>query len=78
MDLSTWTPNAVFRYLWQHGGVPQDDMYRTFNMGIGLIVACAAADTDRTIRTLQAAGESRAAVIGRILEGEPGVIYGSL
>ena len=78
VDRSTWAPNAVFRYLQRVGGVPDDDMYRTFNMGIGMIVACAADDADRVTVMLQAAGETRVHRIGRILEGEPGVVYGSI
>ncbi len=78
IDRSTWTPNAVFRYMSDLGGVPEHDMYRTFNMGIGLILGCAAGDADRVMGMLQEHGESRAALIGRVTAGEPGVAYGSL
>jgi phosphoribosylformylglycinamidine cyclo-ligase len=78
IDKSTWTPNAVFRYMWTHGGVPEDDMYRTFNMGIGFIIGCAAGDVSKVTSMLQTGGETRAAVIGRVMAGEPGVVYGSL
>jgi len=53
-------------------------MFRTFNMGIGMIVGCAADDADRVTLMLQAAGETRVHRIGRIIEGEPGVMYGRL
>jgi phosphoribosylformylglycinamidine cyclo-ligase len=78
VDKSAWTPNAVFRYLQRVGGVPEDDMYRTFNMGIGMIIGCAPDDADRAALMLQSAGETRVHRIGRIVEGEPGVVYGSL
>jgi len=78
VDKSAWAPNAVFRYLQRVGGVPEDDMYRAFNMGIGMIVACAADDADRVTVMLQSAGETRVHRVGRIVEGEPGVVYGSL
>ena len=68
----------MFRYLQRVGGVPEDDMYRTFNMGIGMIVGCAAGDESRVTAMLQAAGETRVHRIGRIVEGEPGVVYGGL
>ena len=76
IDTSTWTPNAVFRYLQRVGAVPDDDMYRTFNMGIGMIVGCAADDESRVTAMLQGAGETRVHRIGRIIEGEPRVVYG--
>jgi phosphoribosylformylglycinamidine cyclo-ligase len=78
IDRSTWAPQAVFRYLQRVGGVPEDDMYRTFNMGIGMIVGCASDDASRVTVTLQAAGETRVHRIGRIVEGDPGVICGNL
>ncbi|MEI6668120.1 MAG: phosphoribosylformylglycinamidine cyclo-ligase [Acidobacteriota bacterium] len=78
IDKSTWTPNAIFRYLQRAGGVPEDDCYRAFNMGIGMIVGCAADDASRVLALLQAAGDSRAAVIGRLVGGDPGVMYGRL
>ncbi len=78
IDRSAWAPHAIFRYLQRAGGVPDDDMYRTFNMGIGMIVGCAEDDVSRVTVMLQAAGETRVHRIGRIVEGEPGVVYGSL
>jgi len=78
VDKSAWTPNAVFRYLQRVGGVPEDDMYRTFNMGIGMVVACAADEESLVTVMLQAAGETRVHRIGRIIAGEPGVVYGAL
>jgi phosphoribosylformylglycinamidine cyclo-ligase len=78
IDRSTWTPSAVFRFLQRSGGVPEDDCYRAFNMGIGMIVGCAPDDQSRVLALLQSAGESRATVIGKIVAGEPGVVYGNL
>jgi phosphoribosylformylglycinamidine cyclo-ligase len=78
IDKSAWTPNAVFRYLQRAGSVPEDDMYRTFNMGLGMIVGCAPEDESRVAAMLQRAGETRAPRVGRIIEGDPGVVYGTL
>ena len=41
IDRSAWQTPAIFQWLQQAGGVPDADMLRTFNMGIGLIIACA-------------------------------------
>ncbi|MEW5984052.1 MAG: phosphoribosylformylglycinamidine cyclo-ligase [Acidobacteriota bacterium] len=78
VDKAAWEPAPVFQFLWKAGGVPEDDMYRTFNMGIGLIVACAADDVPRVVDRLRAAGEADPSVIGRVVAGEPGVTYGSV
>lgn len=57
IDRASWTPPAVFQWLQQAGGVEADEMYRTFNMGIGLVLAVSPADAGPVIAGLKAAGE---------------------
>ena len=47
-------------------------MYNTFNMGIGMMIAVPAADADKAIAALQAAGE-QAYLIGSVAAGDAGV-----
>ena len=75
IDLASWRVPALFQWLQQAGDVPSDDMLRTFNMGIGLIVAVSASDADWMLKDLRAAGEADATVIGRVERGGAGVIY---
>src|SRR4051812_3615018 len=75
IDRSTWEVPPIFQWLQRTGSVPDQDMLRTFNMGIGLILACENVDADRVIAELAAAGESRATRIGRIVAGTKGVEY---
>jgi len=37
INRSLWVIPAIFKYLQELGNVPEDDMWRTFNMGIGMI-----------------------------------------
>jgi phosphoribosylformylglycinamidine cyclo-ligase len=71
---NAWSVPALFRLLQDAGNVADDEMYRTFNMGIGMIVGCAARDADEVLAMLRAAGEERAAVIGTLVHGD-GVMY---
>jgi phosphoribosylformylglycinamidine cyclo-ligase len=64
----------IFSWLQQAGRVPGDDMYRTFNMGIGLILVCAAADEPSVLAALTAAGETPL-TIGEVRSGGSGVHY---
>ena len=57
------------------GGVPIDDMYRTFNMGIGLIIACAPERERELLDGLARTGEAEAVRIGQIRAGGEGVVY---
>jgi phosphoribosylaminoimidazole (AIR) synthetase len=50
-------------------------MFRTFNMGIGLIAVCAANDVDRVVGAFADAGEPGAARIGLVLSGNRSVSY---
>jgi phosphoribosylformylglycinamidine cyclo-ligase len=47
-------------------------MYNTFNMGIGMVLALDAADAEKAVAALEAAGE-KAYVIGKVISGEKGV-----
>ena len=64
-DWNAWTRPAVFQWLQQTGDVPEDDMRRTFNLGVGMILIVAPSDADNVIAQLNAAGE-RAFAIGEL------------
>jgi phosphoribosylformylglycinamidine cyclo-ligase len=72
---SAWRPLPIFEFLQDRGEVPDDDMWRTFNMGMGLILAVSGADASAILARLHAAGETGAAAIGEIVPGPPGVRY---
>ena len=44
VERRSWNVPPIFQWLQRTGDVPDDDMLRTFNMGIGLIVVCSATD----------------------------------
>jgi len=75
IDRSAWTPPPIFGWLQRTGSVPEDDMFRTFNMGVGLIVATAAKDEDRLLDLLRAAGETGGVRIGEIRAGGRSLSY---
>jgi phosphoribosylformylglycinamidine cyclo-ligase len=72
---AAWTPPPIFRWLQRTGVVPDEDMLRTFNMGLGLIVVCASADEGRLRDLLSVNGEPNAIRIGEIRAGGTGVEY---
>ena len=74
IDQRTWRVPPLFEWLQQEGRVPDADMLRTFNMGIGLIVVCRSADAETVIGKLAEAGEPGALRIGEIVDGA-GVSY---
>ena len=74
VELGSWPVLPIFEHLRELGNVPQDEMMRTFNMGIGLIAAIPAAKFTRAKNLLDRA-EEKFYVIGRTAKGERRVQY---
>ena len=49
IDRRAWIVPPIFQFIQDRGGVAGDDMYRTFNMGVGLIIACTAREEERVV-----------------------------
>jgi phosphoribosylformylglycinamidine cyclo-ligase len=74
VDLANWTVPPLFEHLQHLGNVEQDEMLRTFNMGIGLIVVLPAEQVKKAKAILNRANE-RHHIIGRITRGTRNVTY---
>jgi phosphoribosylformylglycinamidine cyclo-ligase len=74
VETTAWTPPPIFTHMQQLGNVDQEEMLRTFNMGIGLIVVVPADKFRRAKSMLDRAGE-KFYVIGRTVKGERKVLY---
>ena len=74
VDRSKWHPPAIFAALQEWGDVADDEMFRVFNMGIGMIVIVPAKQADDTILHLMHS-MMNASVIGRVVKGDGRVIY---
>jgi phosphoribosylformylglycinamidine cyclo-ligase len=66
IDLSSWQLPPVFNWLQQSGNVEQMEMLRTFNCGVGMLLAIDAQQEQQCLDQLQALGET-AWVIGDIV-----------
>jgi len=56
IDTSSWEIPAVFRVLQEAGSVEIGEMYRTFNMGVGMVVICEPADVNTVLSAASAVG----------------------
>ena len=68
VDTASWTVPNLFRVLEDAGGVEREEMFRAFNMGVGMIVATGADSVDRIIASARAAGV-RGWTLGRVMTG---------
>ncbi|MBD1373356.1 phosphoribosylformylglycinamidine cyclo-ligase [Hazenella sp. IB182357] len=74
IDLDSWEPPAIFQWIQELGDISKLDMFRTFNMGIGLVVVVPREDAKQVLQMAHECGET-ATVIGRITEGENTVSF---
>ncbi len=65
IDTKSWAFPPVFQWLQKGGNVDIREMYRTFNCGVGMVIAIPASEKDNALNILRAAGEN-AFVIGHI------------
>ena len=74
IELGTWPVLPIFEHLQQLGNVPQEEMLRTFNMGIGMLLVVPSAKFKKAQSVLERVGE-KCFTIGRIVKGERKVTY---
>ncbi|MBA3007171.1 MAG: phosphoribosylformylglycinamidine cyclo-ligase [Proteobacteria bacterium] len=71
IDCSSWKIPPVFTFLSEKGNIPMEEMYRTFNMGIGLMAIVEESVADDIVHHFGALGE-QAYIIGEIAATENG------
>jgi phosphoribosylformylglycinamidine cyclo-ligase len=74
IELGTWPVLPIFEHLQKLGNVPQDEMLRTFNMGIGMLLVIPGKKFKKAQSVLERAGE-KAHTVGRIVKGDRKVMY---
>ena len=68
----TWEIPSIFPFLQAKGDVEAEEMYRVFNMGVGMVVVLSPNDVDAALSSLSVSGESTY-LIGEMVAGEKGV-----
>lgn len=74
IELGSWPVLPIFEHLEQLGSVPKEEMLRTFNMGLGMLLVVPAAKFKKAQSVLERVGE-KFHTIGRITKGERKVSY---
>jgi len=74
IDRRAWTVPAIFQLLQVLGQVATGEMFRAFNMGIGLIVVCTRQNSERALAILERSGE-RPVPLGQVVSGNREVRY---
>jgi phosphoribosylformylglycinamidine cyclo-ligase len=74
IELGSWPAIPLFEHLQQLGNVSQEEMLRTFNMGLGMLMVVPLEKFKKAQTVLDKVGE-KAFTVGRIVKGEKKVIY---
>ncbi|GAC1436253.1 MAG: phosphoribosylformylglycinamidine cyclo-ligase [Terriglobales bacterium] len=74
IEIGSWPVLPIFEHLQQLGNVPQDEMLRTFNMGLGMLLVVPAKKFKKAQTVIERAGE-KAFTVGRIVKGDRKVMY---
>lgn len=72
VNVGSYTVPAIFKMLQKDGGISEEMMYNTYNMGIGMMVAVKPEEADKAVALLKAAEET-AYIVGEVKKGEKGV-----
>lgn len=70
IDRDAWTAPEIFKKVQVAGNVAEQEMYRTFNMGVGFVVIVKPEDADRAIEVIEAHGNDKAFAIGELVSSE--------
>jgi len=73
VEKAAWTPGPEFLAMKEASGADDDELYRTFNMGVGLVLVVAADNADAVVRRLEQSGEV-VHPIGQIVRGDEKVV----
>ena len=76
IDLNAWSVPPIFELIAEQGAIGRQEMFRAFNMGVGLVIVCGPGDADQVMTTLADAGERNAFRLGDVIAGERAVQYG--
>lgn len=74
IKLGAWEIPEVFSLLQEHGDVSTDEMFRVFNMGLGMVLVVAQESLSEILASLRDSGD-KGAIIGSVAKGGSGVVY---
>jgi phosphoribosylformylglycinamidine cyclo-ligase len=74
IERGSWPVPPIFHLIQNMGNVEEGEMYKTLNMGVGMILVVNKADAQKIVKKLNQLGES-AFIIGQVEKGRSGVVY---
>lgn len=74
INKSSWPIPLIFRKIQERGQINEKEMFRTFNMGVGMVLIIDPRESQRLIRIFERMGQ-KAWIIGEVVKGEKGIVF---
>jgi phosphoribosylformylglycinamidine cyclo-ligase len=75
INVRSWKPPAIFRLIQALGEIERDEMFRTFNMGVGMLIVCRQGDVEAVVKRAGHAGARASWLAGVVVPGDRTVRY---
>jgi phosphoribosylformylglycinamidine cyclo-ligase len=73
VDIGTWDPDPIYHWMRKQGNVERDEMYHTFNMGIGMVLAVSPSDCEKVMKSAELSSFNPVQ-IGTVIKGTGKVV----
>jgi phosphoribosylformylglycinamidine cyclo-ligase len=73
INLTAWDPDPIYHWMQKQGNVERDEMYHTFNMGIGMVLAVSPAECEKVMKSAELSAFSPV-MIGTVIKGTGKVV----
>jgi len=74
ITINSWPMLPIFSYMQEIGKIPQEEMYRVFNMGIGLMLIIPKSEKEKIIKIIEKYSNYKIFEVGRIINGNKKVV----
>jgi phosphoribosylformylglycinamidine cyclo-ligase len=74
INLTAWDPDPIYHWMQKQGNVERDEMYHTFNMGIGMVLAVSPAECEKVMKSAELSAFSPV-MIGTVIKGTGKVVF---
>ena len=70
IDMGSWDKGDLFTFIENTGAIAEEELYRSFNMGIGMVIIVGEDEAEKALAYLNEKTDEKATVIGKITKGE--------
>jgi len=74
IEKGSWAVPPIFRKIQEKGQIEEKEMFRTFNMGVGMVLIVSSRNAQQALALLEKTGQ-KAWIIGEVIQGRKAVVF---